>query len=198
MNTAQPPKAIRVWDLPIRVFHWSLVTCFFIAYLTEDDFITLHSYAGYTILGLIVLRLLWGIIGTKHARFSDFAQSPRTILNYLQQVIAFKARRYLGHNPAGGAMVLMLLLTLSLTSLTGLATYAVEQSSGPLVGFMSTLPAYITKAAEELHELLANFTLLLILLHVVGVLLASYQHAENLIRAMFTGQKRPLNSEASE
>ncbi|MCW8847453.1 MAG: cytochrome b/b6 domain-containing protein [Sedimenticola sp.] len=190
MHTSTLHNEIKVWDLPVRVFHWSLASCFFIAYITEDDFIALHSYAGYTIIGLILFRLIWGFVGTKHARFSDFAAPPTTVLDYIKQVIAFRAKRYVGHNPAGGAMVFALLLALSLTSLTGLATYGVEQSAGPLAGFMSTLPIHIGKAAEELHEFFANFTLLLILFHLAGVFAASFQHGENLIRAMFTGRKQ--------
>lgn len=190
MHTSTSHNEIKVWDIPVRVFHWSLASCFFIAYITEDDFIALHSYAGYTIIGLILFRLIWGFVGTKHARFSDFAAPPTTVLDYIKQVIAFRAKRYVGHNPAGGAMVFALLLALSLTSLTGLATYGVEQSAGPLAGFMSTLPIHIGKAAEELHEFFANFTLLLILFHLAGVFAASFQHGENLIRAMFTGRKQ--------
>ncbi|MDF1528550.1 MAG: cytochrome b/b6 domain-containing protein [Sedimenticola sp.] len=190
MHTSTSHNEIKVWDLPVRVFHWSLASCFFIAYITEDDFIALHSYAGYTIIGLILFRLIWGFVGTKHARFSDFAAQPTTVLDYIKQVIAFRAKRYVGHNPAGGAMVFALLLALSLTSITGLATYGVEQSAGPLAGFMSTLPIHIGKAAEELHEFFANFTLLLILFHLAGVFAASFQHGENLIRAMFTGRKQ--------
>ncbi len=190
MHTPFSNNEIKVWDLPIRMFHWSLASCFIIAYLTEDDFISLHSYAGYTILGLILFRLIWGFIGTPHARFSDFTQSPKTVLAYLKQTTTFRAERYIGHNPAGGAMVIALLIALSLTTLTGLATYGAEQSAGPLAGVMNELPISIGKSAEELHEFLANFTLLLILFHIAGVLVASFQHGENLIRSMLTGRKQ--------
>ncbi|MCW8891395.1 MAG: cytochrome b/b6 domain-containing protein [Sedimenticola sp.] len=185
-----PATEIKVWDIPVRLFHWSFASCFFIAYITEDDFLSLHNNAGYAILGLILFRLTWGFIGTKHARFSDFIQPPSTVVAYIKQVISFRAKRYLGHNPAGGAMVFALLLALTLTCLTGLATYGAEQSAGPLADFMRTQPIAIGKAAEELHEFLANFTLLLILFHIAGVLVASFQHGENLIRSMFTGRKQ--------
>ncbi|TVO78408.1 cytochrome b/b6 domain-containing protein [Sedimenticola selenatireducens] len=190
MHTTLPQKEIKVWDLPVRVFHWSLAACFIIAYITEDDFISLHSYAGYTILGLILFRLIWGFVGTRHARFSDFIQPPQNVFSYLKRVLTFTAERYVGHNPAGGAMVFALLLSLILTTLSGMATYGVEQSAGPLAGLMNGLPVYVGKAAEEVHEFLANFTMLLVLFHLAGVLAASFQHSENLIRSMFTGRKQ--------
>ena len=190
MTSQKTDREIKVWDLPTRLFHWSLAICFLIAYVTEDDFISLHTYAGYTMIGLILFRLTWGFIGSQHARFTDFTHPPRTILTYLKQVIGFKADRFIGHNPAGGAMVFALLTSLSLAILTGLVTYGAEQSAGPLAGLMDTVPLYIGKAAEEIHEFFANFTLLLVLLHLLGVAMASFQHGENLVRSMINGRKQ--------
>ncbi|WP_275096362.1 cytochrome b/b6 domain-containing protein [Sedimenticola hydrogenitrophicus] len=190
MNTSLPDNEIKVWDLPTRVFHWTLAGSFMIAYLTEDDFIALHTLAGYTIIGLILFRLVWGVVGPRHARFSDFAHPPGSVLAYLKQVIRFRAERYLGHNPAGGAMVFALLIALILTIVSGLVTYGAEQAAGPLAGVMNDLPAYIGKAAEEVHEFFANVTLLLVLLHLAGVLVASLQHGENLVRSMINGRKQ--------
>ncbi len=186
MNTQ---TQIRIWDLPLRIFHWSLVACFLIAYITEDDFMTVHSYAGYTILGLLTFRLIWGFIGSKHARFSDFICSPSMTLAYLKDVLSCQAKRYLGHNPAGGAMVLALLISLLITTITGLAAFATEEGLGPLVSLMDMTPNYIFDAAEDLHEFFANFTLVLIIFHIVGVAVTSLSHKENLIRAMITGYK---------
>lgn len=190
MNTPSTTNEIKVWDLPTRLFHWTLAGSFMIAYITEDDFIGLHTLAGYTIIGLILFRLVWGFIGPRHARFSDFSHPPATVLAYLKQVIRFRAERFLGHNPAGGAMVIALLLSLSLTVLSGLVTYGGEQSAGPLAGLMANAPIYIGKAAEEIHEFFGNFTLLLVLFHLAGVLVASIQHGENLVRAMISGRKQ--------
>lgn len=195
MNTPSNARGIKVWDLPVRLFHWSLASCFVIAYVTEDDFITLHSYAGYTMIGLIIFRLIWGFIGSPHARFSDFTHPPKTVITYLKQVIRFQADRFVGHNPAGGAMVFALLISLSLAILSGLITYGAEQSSGPLAGLMATAPLAIGKAAEEVHEFFANFTLLLVLLHLAGVAMASLQHRENLVRSMINGRKQGLYDE---
>jgi cytochrome b len=181
---------VKVWDPFVRVFHWTLVAGFLVAFLTEDDLMTLHAWAGYLVLCLVGLRVLWGLIGTRFARFSDFLSRPSTVVEYLKDVAAFRARRYLGHNPAGGAMIVVLLVLLVLTGLTGLAVYGAEESAGPLADFMRGTPGYLGDALEELHEFVANLTLLCVLLHVLGVLVASLQHRENLVRSMFTGLKR--------
>jgi len=185
-------RFIKVWDLPVRIFHWVLVSSFLIAYITEDHFMSLHSMAGYIICVLLVFRVIWGFVGTSHSRFKDFSSSPRAAMAYLKRVVSFKAEHYLGHNPAGGAMVIALLISLTLTVLAGLAAYGGEQASGPLAGFMASMPHAIEEAAEEIHEFFAKFTLLLVLLHLAGVFLASLQHRENLVRSMVTGLKREL------
>ncbi len=179
---------VNVWDPLVRFFHWSLVLGFTIAYFTEDDFMTLHVYAGYYILALIAVRIAWGFIGTKYARFSDFLKSPTEIIQYIKSIFTFHPRRYLGHNPAGGAMVIALMISIVLTNISGLVLYGIEEAAGPLAGL-----AYVGGAFEdifeELHEFFANFTVLLIVLHIGGVLLASLQHDENLIQSMISGKK---------
>ena len=183
-------NTIAVWDPLIRLFHWSLVAAFLVAYLTEDDLMTLHVWAGYTVLGLIGFRLLWGIVGTRHARFTDFVRSPSVVLAYLRDIAAQRAKRHLGHNPAGGAMVIVLLVTLLLIGLTGLGVYAVEEHAGPLAGMLGGLVHDAEEFLEEAHEWLANLAVVLIVLHVAGVVLAGRQHGENLVRAMINGRKR--------
>ncbi len=180
---------IKVWDLPVRLFHWTLVTSFFLAYITEDHWMGVHTFAGYTIGGLILFRIIWGLIGSKHARFSDFVRKPGEIKQYLKDIVHFRAHRYLGHNPAGGAMVIALLVSLIITVVTGLVTYGGKELAGPLAGLMMGMPEVVSDAFEELHEFFANLTLFLVVLHVAGVVSASLQHGENLIRAMFTGKK---------
>ncbi len=98
MNNEQ----IKVWDLPVRVFHWSLVVGFTIAWFTGEQSEMLHSWAGYTVLGLVLFRIGWGIVGSRHARFSDFIYSPSRILAYLRSLCSGQPTHYLGHNPAGG------------------------------------------------------------------------------------------------
>lgn len=179
-------QRILVWDLPVRFFHWSLVLAFFIAYFSEDDLLTAHVWAGYTAGGLVLFRIIWGFIGNRYARFADFLCSPIAAWHYLKDVIAFRARRYLGHNPAGAWMIVMLLFFLLLTTLSGLVVYAADQGAGPLAGMVSQK---YEDWWEEAHEFCANFTLLLVVLHVLGVLLESIVHRENLARSMWHGYK---------
>jgi len=178
-----------VWDPLVRIFHWVLVTAFVVAWATGDDWMNLHELAGYTIGGLLLFRLLWGLIGPRHARFSDFVRPPREIAAYLADVVRFRARRYVGHNPAGGAMVLALLACLLLTVVSGVLTLGFEEFRGPAAGFAAAVGDGVADFVEESHELFANLTLLLVFAHIAGVLLASFQHQENLVRAMVTGRK---------
>lgn len=180
---------VKVWDPFVRLFHWSLVTAFFIAYFTEEDQLRPHAIAGYVVGALIVARLAWGFVGPRHARFDDFVRSPRTIFAYSRDMLRGHARRYLGHNPAGGAMILMLLLALAATVVTGLVIYGADKGLGPLAPWLAGQEA-LGESLEEAHEFLANFTLFLVLLHVGGVIVGSFMHRENLIRAMINGYKR--------
>ncbi len=185
----------KVWDPLVRIFHWSLAFFFFLAYLTEDDWMTLHSYAGYSIALLVFFRLVWGVIGTRHARFSDFVTGPKKVISYMKQMIAGKSKRYIGHNPAGAAMILILLTSLTLTVFSGTSLFATE-GHGPLAG--TFIASWSEDALEEIHEFFANFTLFMVVAHVVGVLLSSLLHRENLVRAMITGEKRTDEGDHSE
>lgn len=199
MTTTDPAKSrmaapgsneVRVWDPLVRIFHWTLVVAFFLAYFTEDDFLTIHSWAGYTVLGLLAVRILWGLIGTRHARFSDFIYSPRNILAYLKDTFALKAKRYLGHNPAGGAMVMLLIFSLIATTMTGVILFGVGEGLGPLASWVASGESVWGGMLEEVHEFFANFTLFLVFVHVGGVIVESVVHRENLVGAMFYGKKR--------
>lgn len=203
-------KMERVWDPAIRIGHWVLVIAFFIAYFTEDDFLTQHVWAGYVVGGYVCLRIIWGFVGSEHARFNDFVRSPRYTLQYLRDLSAGRAQRFLGHNPAGAAMVVALLISLSGTIYTGLMLYAVEENAGPLAGLVAQedtsvfLDVNVSSSPndeeeheeeeeeywEELHEFFANLSLLLVVMHIAGVLYSSDVHKENLVKAMITGKKR--------
>ncbi|SHF58944.1 Cytochrome b [Modicisalibacter ilicicola DSM 19980] len=180
---------IRVWDPLVRIFHWSLVAVFFTAYLTEGEPEWLHTWAGYIALMLLGVRILWGFIGTRHARFSDFVYAPSTTLRYLVDELVGRARRYLGHNPAGGLMALALILLVVATGLSGMVLYAADEGAGPLAGLIPVTEAW-EEGAEEVHEVLANLTLGMIGLHVVGVIFSSLRHRENLVASMLHGFKR--------
>ena len=184
---------IMVWDLAVRIFHWSLVSAFFIAYLAEEDFLSLHVWAGYSVLSLVFLRILWGFVGTKYARFSDFVYTPQTVKQFFLDTLRLRASRYMGHNPAGGAMIILLLMALLLTSLSGLAVFAVEDGAGPLASLLVGAGEFWGDVFEGLHEFFANFTVFLVLLHIAGVIVESLIHGENLISAMWHGYKRQAN-----
>lgn len=167
---------VRVWDPLVRLFHWCLVAAFGSAYLLGEDGGPLHQRLGYVVLGLVALRLLWGVVGSRHARFRDFVPSPAQLMAYLRDSAARREKRYLGHNPAGGAMIVALLLALATTGLSG---------------WLGASDAFWgAEWLQELHELAAHATLLLAGLHVAGVAWSSLRHRENLVRAMFTGKKR--------
>ncbi len=182
----ETPLLVKVWDLPLRIFHWLLVAGFFIAYLTEDELLDVHVWAGYLVTGLLVFRIIWGFIGNDYARFSNFVCSPIKSIAYLKDLVALKTKRYLGHNPAGAAMIILLLISLLMTVSTGFAVYGADQAAGPLAAIG---PAN-EKMWEELHEFFANFTLVLVAIHILGVILESYIHHENLLRAMIHGFKK--------
>ncbi|WP_456416657.1 cytochrome b/b6 domain-containing protein [Thiolapillus sp.] len=191
-------KQIKVWDPFIRVFHWTLVLAFLVSYITEDDFMRVHAYSGYLILGLVGLRLLWGLVGGRYARFSNFLYTPAETIAYLKDVASFRAKRHIGHNPAGGAMILALLVSLSMTLFFGLLTYGAMEYAGPLAGITAGVGDSMAHGFKEVHEFFANFTLMLVLLHVLGVLVASMQHGENLVRSMVTGTKELHSGEDLE
>jgi cytochrome b len=172
---SETPQRTLVWDLPTRAVHWLLALSFAGAYLTADSerLRDVHMLLGYTAFGLVVFRLLWGIFGTRYARFTSLPLSPAAVIDYLKSLLTLSPRHYFGHNPAGSwAIVGMLLLVLVLGA-TGWAQ-AVEIGPGWL---------------EDLHEGIANAMLALVVVHVAAVVLSSALHRENLPRAMITGYK---------
>jgi cytochrome b len=177
---------IKVWDLPLRIFHWLLVAGFFVAYFTEEELLSVHVWAGYLVSALLVFRIIWGFVGNQNSRFSGFLCSPAQSIDYLKTVFALKTKRYIGHNPAGAAMIVLLLISLLFTVSSGIAVYGADQAAGPLAGIGSANE----DLWEEVHEFFANFTLFLVVLHVVGVIVESYIHKENLARAMVHGYKK--------
>lgn len=200
---AASAATVRVWDPLVRVFHWGLVVAIATAWLTADEVQPVHEFAGYTVAGLVAFRLIWGFAGSRYARFAQFVKGPGATLAYLASILRGGERRYLGHNPAGAAMILALLLTLSGTAFTG---WLMAEPDG--VVMLPALPQIVAPAwadddgddygegrevegpLKEVHETLANLMLLLAALHLGGVVLASIRHHENLARAMITGDKR--------
>jgi cytochrome b len=213
-------RVIKVWDLVVRSFHWLLVVAIITQIVTAEDAKSVHVAVGYFIGALLVLRIFWGFVGSKHARFKDFIYPPAEVIGYLKDLFRGRPKHFSGHNPAGGAMVILLLLVLGLTALTGFLTYG-AQGKGPLAmqpaNFVSVAAADDEhhQSAEgressehdpdadhrqadskkshfwkEIHEALVGFLLFLAIVHVCGVIVSSYVHKENLIRAMITGNKK--------
>ena len=166
---------IKVWDAPVRVFHWLLVLSFAGAYLSAESerWRLLHVTLGYTLGGLVAFRLVWGLIGTRYARFASFVRGPQSVLAYFRSLRNGHPQHHLGHNPAGAVAIVLLLLTSVAVVASGWAIY--NDVGGEWL--------------SELHELAANGMLLLVAVHIAGVLWASLLHHENLVRAMVTGQK---------
>ena len=205
----------RIWDPVVRIGHWTLVAAFFTAYFTEDELLTQHVWAGYVAGAVVAFRVFWGCVGSDNARFTTFLRSPRVTILYLRSLLRGNAPRHIGHNPAGAAMIIAILLSLSGTVYSGLVLYAIEENAGPLAGIACNRRDALSEIAivsvahadddvtetergeddredfwEEFHEILANLVLLLVIVHVLGVLGSSYLHKENLVLAMFTGRKR--------
>lgn len=180
---------VRVWDPFVRIFHWSLVLTFTIAYVTGEELAVLHNNAGYAVLGLVLLRIVWGFIGSRYARFRDFVYSPAEVRGFLRDTLRHSAQRYHGHNPAGGAMIIVMLLSLFITAVTGIAFYGIEAGAGPLA-MLAGSPEWTKEMLEEVHEFFANLMVLLVVVHVIGVIVESRLHHENLVKSMWNGRKR--------
>jgi cytochrome b len=189
-SDSHPPRLVAVWDPFIRISHWTVAVLFFVAYGTEDDLMQVHVWAGYLIGVLLLLRFVWGLVGPRQVRFTDFVYRPATVVAYLRDLLRFQARRYIGHSPAGGAMVIALLLGLVVVVVSGVLLYGVHDGAGPLAQLQGFGGRTFRRSLEGVHEFLANLLLALVIAHVVGVLLASFVHHENLVRAMITGRKR--------
>lgn len=164
-----------VWDLPTRAFHWLLALSFAGAWLTAESerWRDVHVLLGYTVAGLIAFRLVWGVFGTRYARFASLPLAPRAALDYLKSLATRTPRHYFGHNPAGSWAIVAMLALLALTAATGWAEYA------------ETGPGWL----EDLHEGAANAAAALVLVHVAAVFASSLLHRENLVGAMVTGYK---------
>lgn len=188
---ASADATVRVWDLPIRLFHWTLVLGCVSAYLTaEYHFRDVHVLIGYALCFLLVARIFWGFFGSQYARFKSFVFSPSETVAYMLTMFGrHPVKHYFGHNPAGALMVFALLALLALIFSSGLVTMAVIDFEGPLMMLIDYVDDDTSYAIRHLHELLTNVGLALVALHLMGVVGGSIQHKENLVRAMITGRK---------
>jgi cytochrome b len=181
--SASPAERARtlVWDAPVRVFHWLLALSFAVAWLTSDGerWRLVHVTAGFTMAGLVAFRLLWGLVGTRHARFSDFVRGPGAVIGYLRSLLTRSPQHHAGHNPAGALAILALLGLVVVTAATGWATY--NDLGGDWL--------------EELHEGAATTMLVIVIVHIAAVIGSSWLHRENLVAAMIHGRKPVAPSE---
>ena len=176
------PERRLVWDLPTRLFHWSLALSFICAYLTGESerWALIHLTCGYTLLGLIAFRLIWGLIGTSYARFSNFAPTPSIVLKYLADLFKQRPAHYIGHNPLGALGIFALLLLGLVCSISG---WLINAEVGPYW-------------LEPVHLISADIMVILVVTHIAGVLVTSYLHRENLIKAMLDGKKSAEENQA--
>jgi cytochrome b len=176
VEPARRSVRILVWDVPVRVFHWLLAASFAGAYITaeSDQWRLAHVIFGYTAAGLACFRIVWGVVGTRHARFASFVRGPRAIASYLGSLLRGQPQHFAGHNPAGALTVIVLLFLSLAVGVSGWATYS------PAGGAVY----------EDVHGVLANLMLIVVGIHIAGVLVSSWLHRENLIAAMITGFKR--------
>lgn len=175
-------KPILVWDLPVRLGHWLMAGGFALAWLTgeSEEWRLVHVFAGGTVAAAALFRLFWGFVGSRHARFADFVRGPRAVLQYLLSLLSSSPQHHTGHNPAGGLAIIALLALAPITAAAGWLSY--QDLGGEWL--------------EEFHEGAAAAMLTIVLIHLLGVVVGSLSHGENLVRAMVTGWKRGSTDEA--
>ena len=179
--------ATPVWDIPVRFFHWALVLLIAFSWLSSEmDWMEWHMYSGYTVLTLVLFRVIWGFVGSSHARFSDFIYGPGAVIAYIRTLPSRTAAKFAGHNPLGGISVVLLLLCILVQTGTGLFSNDDILTEGPLF-------KHVTKELSDwlttIHKYNFNVLLALIGVHVGAVLYYLIYKSENLIKPMFTGRK---------
>ncbi len=199
MQSEKAQNTVKVWDVPVRLFHWTLVVGFAMAYLTAENQVKeVHVLIGYGLCLLLIARLLWGFVGSRYARFSSFVFSPAETLNYLRSMKQGRPKHYYGHNPAGALMVFALLGVLATIFASGLSSLAVIDFEGPLLVLVDYVDDETSYLLRDIHEFFPVVALVLIPLHLLGVVGGSLQHKENLVRAMITGRKPAVESASNQ
>ena len=179
--TGKVKQTIMVWDMPVRVFHWLLVICFAGAWLSSESerFAMIHYAFGYTACLLVLIRLIWGVIGTRYARFNQFLKSPKAVLGHFMAMLRGHPHHDVGHNPAGGLVMFALMLLILLIGLTG---------------YLS-VKEFLGDFASEAHEAVASLVLGLVIIHVIAAIGMSLLERQNLVRSMVTGKKRGFSEQ---
>lgn len=189
--TWDPGRVVRVWDPLVRFFHWALAAAVLAASVTgwRHRAMGLHEAAGYGIAGLLLLRASWGVWGSHYARFRNFPVRPGLVLRHLGELVRGRAQRYLGHSPAASAMALGLLFAVLLVAGSGVLAAGVIDLDGPFAFLFPRFSDRAALAVRQVHDGAPAVLLGMVALHVLGVIVSSRQHGENLVRAMVTGDK---------
>jgi cytochrome b len=177
MNSTETENtSVKVWDWPVRVFHWTLAASVIGAYVTgeSEDFERLHHTLGWVAACLIAFRVVWGLVGTRYARFSEFVRGPKQVWSYIKSLRSSEPQHFVGHNPVGAVAVVLLMALVALSVYTGWLALAEDAAEW----------------LEEAHEIASNTLIILVVVHVAGVLWSSRTHGENLLKAMLTGRKQ--------
>jgi cytochrome b len=185
--SAPTQDRVRVWDVPVRIFHWSIVVLFALSWAAvENGYMRLHLWSGLVMLALLLFRIAWGVVGSTTARFSAFARGPGKALAYLRAMVRGEREHHTGHNPAGGWMVILLLAMLLLQVATGLFSNDGVRFNGPLAAVVSSR---LSDRLTILHGTIFNGIVLLVWLHIVAVLFYRFVRGEDLVAAMISGRK---------
>lgn len=191
MSDAIRPRQVMVWDPYVRISHWMVALLVLGSFLTSESeqhrLVPIHAMIGLTIAALVVLRVVWGFVGSTSARFSAFVRAPRDVVAYARTLVEGRPPLHLSHNPIGGVMVVALLATLLCCAATGAAVYLGPRFHGSLTGLLSKP---VARAIKEVHEGFSGVLLTLVSLHVAGVLFSSWREGQNLVRSMIDGRKR--------
>jgi cytochrome b len=177
-----PVKSILVWDFPVRVFHWLLVISFAGAWFTSEGESQqmLHYAFGYSACALVIFRVVWGVIGTRYARFSEFIKGPTETMNHIKALLTSKQYPGLGHNPVGALVMISLMILILLIGLTG----------------YWTVKEYLGDLMSGAHEAISSIALAFVAAHVAAAIVMSFWQKENLVRSMLTGKKQGLSEQA--
>ena len=182
-------SSTRVWDLPVRLFHWSLSVLMLASFVTANiggEWMEWHKRAGFAVLGLVAFRIIWGLVGSYHARFVNFVRGPRSVAAYVKSLVAGTSKPFPGHNPLGAISVLALLVVIAVQAITGLFANDDVMLEGP---FAARISKQLSDVLTRIHKLNADFLLFLIALHLLAIAYYYFAKKENLLTPMFTGVK---------
>ncbi len=194
-SLAAQKNTLKIWDLPVRLFHWGLVAAFVEAYTTHylgATYFKYHTWCGYSVIVLTMFRLVWGLVGTYHARFINFVRPPVATAHYIASMIKKTDARHAGHNPLGGAMVIILLMALLAQAFSGLFSNDEIFNLGPLYGYVSD---DLSLSLTSLHRQLFYWILGAVILHIIAVCLHVFFKRDNIVKAMLTGEKNAAGLE---